>query len=278
MEQKEPEERHTNVVARALSVLECLADYRTGLTLQQLHERLGIPVGSMHRLLATLHGEGYVARSPKTKKYVLGPKALKLGGRPNNYDTYLVQPPTPLIAAQRATGETISLSQLVDDQVVCIALAESSHALRLFVRLGQELPVHAAASARVVLAFQSEAVANRLIDASPMQRFTEQTVQDVPALRSHLAEVRRCGYDICSNELDEGVWAVAAPVYDSTGAVISSVTISGAMVRMTPQRRHDAIRAALDAAQAMSITQGYPEQDEPRPLIESPMNDLRPAS
>jgi IclR family acetate operon transcriptional repressor len=266
-----PDGPRTNVVIRALSVLECLADFRSGLTLQQLHERLGVPVGSMHRLLGTLHGEEFVSRLPRTKKYVLGPKALKLGGQGASYDTYLV-------AAQRATGETVSLSQLIDNRVVCVALAESSHALRLFVRLGQELPVHAAASARVVLAFQSEAATTLLIDTNPMQRFTEQTVQDVPTLLAHLAEVRRCGYDICSNELDEGVWAVAAPVHDATGNVNSSVTISGAMVRMTPQRRAEATRAALDAAQSMSIAQGYAGDELPRELVASPMNQILPAS
>ena len=44
-----------------------------GLTLQELVTRLGIPLASMHRLLAALSEERLVVRSSSTRRYVIGP-------------------------------------------------------------------------------------------------------------------------------------------------------------------------------------------------------------
>jgi DNA-binding IclR family transcriptional regulator len=49
----------------------------------------------------------------------------------------------------------------------------------------------------------------------------------VSALKAHLVEVRARGYAVNDEEMVSGVRAVAAPVVDSLGAVIASVTVRG---------------------------------------------------
>jgi DNA-binding IclR family transcriptional regulator len=252
-----------HVVVRALSVLTCLADYRHGLTLQQLHQKLDIPLGSMHRILATLEHEKFVSRSDVTKRYVLGPSSTNLA-QSTTYDSFVVAPPLPLVDAAQASGETVFLTQLIDSSVVCVALVEARHRLRLFVRVGQEMPLHAAASARIILAFLDPVRVETLLSSYPRREFTKATPREVNQLIDHFVEVRERGYDVCSSELDDDVWAVAAPVFDVSGRVNSGVTLAAAWPRMRdPRRRAQATLTVMGAADALSRAQGFTGQRMP---------------
>lgn len=140
-------------VTRALRVIGMLATSRRGMTLQQLHEQLDIPIGSMHRVLAALAEEQYVTRSPINRCYFLGPASTELAAISSGGGGTIVTPPAPMEEAARESGETVFLTELVGLRLICVALVEARHPLRLFVRVGQEMSPHAAASARSVLAF-----------------------------------------------------------------------------------------------------------------------------
>lgn len=246
-----------NLVVRALSVLSRLAPEPGGLTLQQLHDALDIPLGSLHRLLATLETTGFVHRSPRTKRYTLGPAARRLGGAdPGTVTT--IAAPAPVSRAARQSKETVFVTRIQDGKIVCTSLVESTHHLRLFVHPGQEMPPHAAASARVILAHRDPAFVERLLSETPRDAFTPMTVREVNRIIDHLAAVRRQGFDVCDSELDPDVWAVAAPILEEDGRIESGVTLAAAARRMEqPARRADVTLIVLRAAREISLAQGY---------------------
>lgn len=257
MSTERAEEKPKHVVVRSLSILTQLSERREGLTLQQLHQNLEIPLGTMHRLLATLEGERFVVRSPSTKRYTLGAAALSLGHR-DQFDAFVVAPPAAVLDAGRDSGETVFLTQMIDSRVVCISLVESVHPLRLFVRVGQVMPLHAAASARALLAYRDPAFVEALLAAQHREAFTTGTIREINQLIDHLAQVRRHGFDVCSSELDNDVWAVAAPIFDASGRVECSVAMAAAAGRVgTPARRAECTNIVLRAAAQLSRGRGY---------------------
>lgn len=270
------EDRPMQVVVRALTVMTTLAENPHGLTLPQLSEQLDIPLASVYRLIGTLESEGFAVRSPSTKRYSLGPAARRLGVAPD-YTGYLVAPPEPLLALASATGETAFLTQLIDSRVVCIALVESPHPLRLFVRIGQEMPLHSAASARSILAFRDPVLVEALLTGAHGASAEDRVPGDVRAIVEHLDGVRAHGFDICENELDDDVWAVGAPVYGSTGRAEYSIAIAAAASRMrSPERRATAVLAVLEAARKLSAEHGQAERP-PLPTKEDVLRHLRDA-
>lgn len=254
-----------NVVVRALDVLSCLAEERSGLTLQQMHDFLHIPHGSLHRLLGTLETAQFVSRSPRTKRYTLGPAARKLANADID-QSGIIPPPAPVTRAARQSSETVFVTRIFDDRVICTSLVESIHHLRLFVRPGQEMPLHAAASARVILAHRDPAFVERLLTNSPRDQYTGMTIREVNRIISHLAAARKQGFDVCDSELDPDVWAIAAPIYEEDGRVESGVTLAAAAVRVeSPTRRADVTLMVLRAARTLSLAQGYVGQWPPLP-------------
>lgn len=254
-----PRDASTNLIgtSRVLRVLSRLADAPSGLPMKTLHAELGIPFATLHRLLATLEAEGWVVRSPTTKRYRLGAEATRLGREHRRTET-TVDPPDAVRAAAETTGETVFLTRMYDTRVVCISLVEARHPLRLFVHAGQEMPLHAAASARAILAFQDPMFVESLLTSAPRDAYTPGTIREVNRVIDHLAQVRELGFDVCDSELDDDVWAVAAPVYEADGRVDVAVTIAAAAARMdTPAARVKAARAVILAGRALSLANGY---------------------
>lgn len=242
------------VVVRALKVLRHLGVHREGQTLQELSDALETPVATMHRLLAVLVGQEFVARSEETKQYTLGPSSLALAqGVRRVADVARPQ----LRGLSAATGETVFVTELVGDRAVCVALEEGTRPLRLFVRIGQELPMHAAASARALIAFLDETKVDGILGSRDLARFTDETPSTVSAVRAHLNDVRERGYDTCDQELDPNVWAVGAPIRDSSGAVVASVSLASPADRMDSVTRKRVIGLVGEAADAISASLGH---------------------
>ncbi|MER5335687.1 IclR family transcriptional regulator [Micromonospora sp. NPDC002717] len=255
-------------VVRALEMLRTLARHGDGMSMKDLHETLDIPLGSAHRLLAVLAEQEFVTRSPVNRRYFLGPAARQLAEQNSRRTSTLVAPHPAVLAAAAESGETVFLAELVGNRVVCIALIESVHPLRLFVRIGQEMPLHAAASARALLADMDTDIVRALLAERPLTAFTPDTPATPDAVIEHLAVVRARGYDVCDDELDRGVWAVAAPVRSSTGTTCASITLAAAADRMRdPVARARATHLVLATAARLSAELGYSSEFTPSPLI-----------
>ncbi len=86
-----------------------------------------------------------------------------------------------------------------------------------------------------------------------MHRQTPHTITNSAALKAELLQVRERGYAVDREESMEGAFCVAAPILDSHGRPVASVSISGPTTRFGPsseQAAADALRAAAAAIRA----------------------------
>lgn len=79
---------------------------------------------------------------------------------------------------------------------------------------------------KAALAFQSQEVVDRLI-ASGLQRFTETTITEGPALRAELDKIRTAGYAVDEAEHQPGLRCIGAPIRNQIGQVYAGLSISG---------------------------------------------------
>src|SRR5207237_9608448 len=94
--------------------------------------------------------------------------------------------------------------------------------------VGRRATAHAVASGKVPLAYGA------LPRPQALERYTAQTITGFDALDAELAAVRRDGYAKAVAELEEGLVAVAAPVFDPAGTCVAALSISGPEFRMLP--------------------------------------------
>jgi DNA-binding IclR family transcriptional regulator len=222
----------------------------------------GLPVPTVHRILAALTGRKYLARDEGTRRFRLGPAALDLGERARAV-LDLRQAALPVLRRlARETDETALLTVPNDerDRSICLERVESSQPLRLSVEPGRRLPLHAGASQKALLAFLGEEEIER-IAAGSLEQLCRATITDPEALRSNLAEARERGWAISFEETNIGVWGVAVPLLDVQGAAVAAIGLAGPSARLSPEEVVDHLERLRDAAfeLAMPLRLDVPE-------------------
>jgi DNA-binding IclR family transcriptional regulator len=168
------------------------------------------------------------------------------------------------------TSETALLSTMNErrDCAVCLERVESSMALRLSIEPGREVPLHAGASQKVLLAFLPDDEREAIL-ARPLEKVCRATITEPAFLREHLDGIRNRGWAISFEENNLGVWGVALPILDPGGRSVASIGLAGPTARF---RRHElatSVRelrlAALEVASALRPAWTPPARAEAAP-------------
>jgi len=241
---------------RTLDIL--LAFLREGrqFGISDLSRTVHLPKATVHRLVSVLAGRGFLARDPGTARYRVGLAAFRLGTLFLD-QTHVRAAALPVIRELASvTGETVNLNVVIDGRRVCIEKAESTHDIRHAVELGRPMPLYAGASGKLLLAYLPEAEISAIV-AAGLPRLTERTPVQRDKLLRQLAEIRRRGVAVSSDERVAGASSVSAPIRDGIGRVVAGLTISGPTYRFTPERVREFITLVQDGARRVSIALGY---------------------
>jgi IclR family transcriptional regulator, KDG regulon repressor len=245
-------------VQKALRLLSSFSVEKPELSLVEIASETGLSVSTTHRLLATLEAEQFIERMNDSGHYRLAIKMFELGSVVlNRMELNIVG--TPVLARLATeTEDTAYLSVLCDDSVLCIARIEGSRHLRSqFLAVGRHLPLHAGAASKALLAHLPEARVRHLIDRYPLTSYTDKTITNTEAFLKHLVEVRVQGYALSDEEVTRGITAIAAPIVDLNGRVISAISLAGAAGRFGPGNRPFLVSRVKEAASQISARLGY---------------------
>jgi IclR family acetate operon transcriptional repressor len=214
-------------------------------------------VPTAHRILTALAGRRYLARDERTRRFRLGPAALDLGERARAVlDLRRVALPV-LRRLARETDETALLTVLNEarDHSVCLERVESSQPLRLSVEPGRQLPLHAGASQKALLAFCDPDEID-LIASGRLERLCRATITNSDTLQADLAEIRARGWAISFEETNVGVWGVAVPLLDAEGTAVAAVGLAGPSARLSQDEVLDHLERLREATLATGTPLG----------------------
>lgn len=238
-------------IARVLRVIEALAAEPRGRSLAALSVDMGVPKSSLFAILKGLEQEGYVALDKDT--YGIGPNARRLADTIRGGRSFAERARPILESLARATGETVILASLAQDQrhVEYTVVVESDSFLRFSVNVGARRPLSSGASGHAVLGWFPQAQRDRYLASGPFERFTAKTTASPAALRKAIAKVRRDGAAITVDGTVTGATGIAAPYFDRHGAVAGSLLVAAPTARIAG-REKEVIKAAQHGAEAIS--------------------------
>ena len=256
---------------RGLAVIQAFDEDNTALTLSEVARTTGLARGAARRFLRTLVDLGYVRFEGRL--FHLSPRVLELG---RAYLSSLVLPELALphlsdLVAE--IGESASVAVIDDTDIVYVAHVSAKRIMSISISVGTRDPAFATSLGRVLLAGESEDWLNAYLDKVELPAITRRTIADVARLRSELNRIRRNGFAIVDQELEEGLRAVAAPIRDREGNVIAAVnvamhtsgwTVAAIRKQLVPRliATAEAIERELAAAPARRVTPlaGSPER------------------
>jgi IclR family transcriptional regulator, pca regulon regulatory protein len=235
---------------RGLMVIRAFDEENRELALSDVARATGLTRAAARRFLLTLVQLGYVHFDGKL--FSLRPRVLELGF------AYLSSLTLPEVSQPHMEGlvarvnESSSISVLDDTEVVYVVRVPTRRIMTITIAVGTRLPAYATSMGRVLLAaLEPEKLEERLsrIELRPL---TARTVTDRQKFMEILDGVRRQGYAMVDQELEDGLRSAAVPVRDASGAVVAALNVSVHASRATLQMlRRDFVPLALGTAAAI---------------------------
>jgi len=217
----------TQAIDRASTLLIHILECATPPLPSQLSRAYEIPKSTTSRILSALERQGLVRRD-RAGAFVAG-DVLTAFARTQNQDSVLVaRMHSALEKLAHTTGETANLAVASNGEMKLIDQVDGHYLLGATNWVGKRIPYHASALGKILLAYGAAT-----IPMGRLEKLTAKTITSRPRLLSELESVRKKGYATITDELEEGLVAVAAPVRESDGRVVGAISISGPSPRLT---------------------------------------------
>lgn len=255
----------TEVLEKAIALLELLADYPAGLSLGRVAEKSGLPKTSAHRLLLSWVGLGYVLRHANGD-FALGLRAVELSRRVARRSRPVEICHGLLRRLQERSGESVYLGYYRAGAVILVDAIESSKPVRVVVDLGEQCHLHASAQGLAVAAFLDPVYLREQLGRTGLKALTSRTNTNWEVLRERLARCGQQGYAVNDGETVEGAFCLGAPVFAGFGGpVLGSLGVSVPAFRMTEAVRAEQVALLVATAAEMTrALEGLPAEPEAR--------------
>ena len=243
-----------NAIDKALTMLVQFAPHNREIGTIEMSERLGLHKATVSRILLNLTRHGFLMQNPKTRKFRLGPTNLQLSSAiRNSIENNVSHIAIPLIDELRdLTKETVVLDVPSGETNTMVAyIAEGPSPVRIAGRVGDLLPAHVMAGAKAILAFSPNDHVERVL-GKKLKRYTANTITDAKVLLKQLEKVREQGFAFDHGEHDEGVYAVAAPIFDYDARPLAAVVIAGPSNRVKTKSGSPLVTLLKDTAAKIS--------------------------
>ncbi|MGZ4200543.1 MAG: IclR family transcriptional regulator domain-containing protein [Thermoleophilaceae bacterium] len=245
-----PGSDYVQSLARGLSVIRAFDEEHRELTLSEVARTAGLTRAAARRFLLTLVELGYMRFD--SGRFSLRPRVLELGFAYLSSLTLpeVAQPHLETLVAN--VNESSSISVLDDTEIVYVVRVPTRRIMSITLAVGTRLPAYATSMGRVLLASLESDDLDERLSRITIDRLTPRTVKDAAELRSMLEAVRRQGYAMTDQELEEGLRSVAVPIRDASGGVVAALNTSVHASRATMQAlRTEFLPPALEAAAAI---------------------------
>ncbi|WP_405489925.1 IclR family transcriptional regulator [Nocardia sp. NBC_00511] len=212
-------------IERAAAILRLLARGSGRMGVGEIASALGLAKPTAHGILRTLQGVGFVDQDSVTGKYLLAPALQELGSGQLDANELRSRAINRADALAARSGESVRIAAPLNGVVVVIHHVFRPDNSEQELSVGEQLPSHATALGKVLIAYDSELAAG--VREGELPALTHRTVVDPVVLRQQISQVRRSGWagDIGEHHSDEA--SIAAPIRSRGGLVVGAIGITG---------------------------------------------------
>ncbi len=220
-------------IERGFRILELLRTQGRALGVSELAETLNLSTTTVHRLLKTLVACRAVKQDPHTHLYDLNDHLLLYGKAVLNRFNFLASVHPILGDLSKRVGETVFMG-ILDDQFDLIYIDQVDsldYPLRMTPQIGLRQPAHCTSLGKVLLAGLGQDRLALYLGRKSFPRKTPFTLTTAGELSKELERIRKAGFALDREEMENGICCVAAPILNSRGT-IAAISISGPSSRM----------------------------------------------
>jgi IclR family transcriptional regulator, acetate operon repressor len=207
-----------------------------GITLKQIATELNLPSSTCYRMVQTLIDSGYLSTTGRPALYTTGDRFLRQAH--SSLSSGLISKLAKPIVRDAAVrlAETVFMTRLVGTRLhpACEEFSRTGANARILP--GENFPVHASSSGKVVCAFQEHTLQSAMLRDCDFHPYQTHTIVSATQMRKEIERVRLQGYAECDNELDSHVYAISFPVRLPIGVLYSIGMVCHEYRKPTGQR------------------------------------------
>jgi IclR family transcriptional regulator, acetate operon repressor len=190
----------------------------------EIARKLGVPVATAHRQVATLVAEGYLA-PVSYGRHVAGARLLRLLQKVDD-KSVIANVAAPIL--NRVAKDSRSIVQLgtLENDMVTYRLKIGDKADTLFTKIGMQLEAYCSGVGKVLLAHLPPSARNSYLASGPFVPLTPHTIIDPERLSAELDQIREQGFAEDVGEILEGLLCLAVPIRNHNGQVVAAISVT----------------------------------------------------
>lgn len=217
----------SQTIKRATEIIELVAE--SPHTPGDIAEHFGVHRSTVFRQLQTLEQAGFVVhRSDGT--YDIGTRIISIAQQALEKIDLRRIAHDEIRSLHTLVGNTIHLAQLFENEVVYIDKVEGSDSVRMSSRVGRLAMPHCSGVGKVILAQLPRNRRDEVLRNVEWKAHTETTFAKRDVLEDDLESIRTLGWGQDNGEFEDFVNCIAAPITNSTGAILGALSVTSIKV------------------------------------------------
>ena len=237
--------------------MESLSKEPEGLSLTEISKRLELPTSTVYRLLSVLRDRNYIDKNDSSNMYKLGFGFMELSSMFLHGLELKSEANDLLRTLSRQSGQVVFLATEQEEDVVYIDKHEPFSDAKKYCFIGQRKPMYCTALGKALLTAYSDNEIRSRYQGEELPRVTPKTVTELETLIRQIRVAREAGYAFDDEENVEGLYCVAAPIYDYRGIIIAAVSTSWDLSSREPHDKQENIELVRNCARTISTRMGY---------------------
>lgn len=218
---------------RLLLVLEALAETGSPVTPTEVNQKLGLPKPTIHRLFATLEAEGFIQRELDGRGYCPGRRLRVMSAGILSSQRIRTARVAILTALAEEINETCNISLPDLDAMTYIERVETKWPLRIQLPVGTRVPFYCTASGKMYLSSLDRKHLEGYLKSTELTARAPNTKTSARDIVEEIDRVRARGYATDDQEFMDGMIAVAVPIRDSFGRLVSALSFHAPLQRLS---------------------------------------------
>lgn len=234
---------------RSLAMLEAVIADGGEHSVSTIARRIGTPIATAHRQVATLIVEGYLSPT-RGGRHIAGPRLLDLLHKLDEKQV-IANVAAPVLQQLGSRLRAVVQLGTFENDMVTYRIKAGQGAATLFTKVGMQLEAYCSGIGKVLLANLPEEQLRGYLATGPFVPLTDRTITDPAQLSRELERVRNQGIAIDDGEIAEGLYCIAAPIRMPDGRVPAAISISRNIAQVTPAHEESVRALLMDAAQTI---------------------------
>ena len=241
-------------VARAIGILHCFEDHPE-LGISEIASMMALNKSTVFGLVNTLATYGLLEQTG-SKKYRLGISLFEMGNlavsrvdirsearevcAPLSYKY-----PAAIHIAVHSEGQVVYIDKLnVESNIISVS------------NVGRRAPMYCTGVGKAMLAYLPRSYRDTYL-TYPLHPLTDHTITTREALEAELEQVRETGIAVDNEEIEPGLYCIAAPVFRRDGSPAMAISLSFPMGAAARVDIEAAKKELLSCTHALSVRLGY---------------------